>query len=145
MSHSQTETLLRSSPTLLPFLVATCRAARREANRRTTHLSIQWAPSTFLKLLSSLCAASDTFCAQLVQIGGLLELADAIRGNPNAVTQGELLIYMEVRWAAECLWSVLLAENGAHRAAALEIPGLETRESLCFLISFIKLIKMDFC
>jgi len=116
--------LLAESPEMLQFCVQNYRDARSQPNRRSCMFSVVYGAVPFLKLLSVLCAASETVCSEFLLVGGLDDLRAALDLDPNGRDSEGNSFYFEVRTASEFLLQILLAENGRHVQTVLADPEI---------------------
>ncbi len=109
--------LISTSPEIVKFCLDGYQNTLSQSDFRTDKFLTHFAGDAFLKLLSSLSAASALVCSEFVRLHGLAELRAALLLDPNGCVQGTYYLYLDVRHAAEILWQVLRAENGRHLAA----------------------------
>ncbi len=123
VSSDECKSLLRECPDIIPFILDAYQNARSQIDFTTTKFETLYPADSFLKILRSLCAASDDTCSEVVRRGCLQVVGSALELDPNSFAQG-FYLYWQVLFASFIIWHILLAENGRYRENVLKIPEI---------------------
>ena len=121
-SCQQTRQLCADAPELLTFLVSELEHALAQADHYNRKYTTNYPSNSFLALLATLCATSDSVVNQLIPIGLVKQLAAALNVDVRKANADSGL-KCDVLHAAKCTYAVLLVENAKYKDIIMSAFG----------------------
>ena len=125
MTPSECQELCDGKSEFLSWLVRELAHALTQSDRFNRRNSTSYHSTHFLLVLDSLCSSSDQFVRQLVGFGLVNHLVTVIKTDIQKVKSDQNFRW-DLSYAANCLWTVLVAEGNAHKALVeSELGGVQ--------------------